>query len=131
MFKRTFIINYGSCIYNDVLLVYTMNSIMNCQILVNKHQSNRFIFNEADGANTFDNWVVLSVWSEYKGICEGYVINETSIHIHIEDKVVNICKTEAIVTLLGSQDIVGKRIGIIRTDIPNKDYLLRLLEEWE
>jgi hypothetical protein len=108
-----------------------MNSIMNCQILVEKHQCNSFILNEADGANTFDNWVVLSVWSEYKGICEGYELNETSIQIHIEDKVVNICKTEAIINLLKRQDIVGKRIGILRTDIPTKDYLVRLLREWE
>jgi hypothetical protein len=75
--------------------------------------------------------VVLSVWSEFKGICEGYNINETSIHMHIEGKVLIICKTEAIVNLLRSQDIVGKRIGILRTDILNKEYLVRLLEEWE
>ena len=63
MFKRTFIINLNSNIYNAVSLVYAMNSIMNYQVSINKHQHDNFIINEADGANTFDNYVVLSVWS--------------------------------------------------------------------
>jgi hypothetical protein len=108
-----------------------MNRMTNYQININRHQLNSFIPNDINGANKFDNCVVLSVWNEFKGICVGYDINETSIHIHIEDKVLNISKTEAIINLLKNQDIVGKRIGILRTDIPTKDYLLRLLEEWE
>jgi len=131
VFKRTFIINLKGDIYYAVLLVYTMNSIINYQVSINKHQLLNLIPNVSDGVNKFDNLVVLSVWNEFKGICVGFEIIETSIHIHIEDKVLNISKTEAIINLFESQDIVGKRIGILRTDIPNKDYLVRLLEEWE
>lgn len=103
----------------------------NYQINMHKYQLNNFIPHDINGANKFDNLVVLSVWNEFKGICLGFEINETSIHIHIEDKVLNISKTEAIINLFESQDIVGKRIGILRTDIPNKDYLVRLLDDWE
>ena len=108
-----------------------MNRMINYQVSINEHQNLNFIPTESDGANKFDNCVVLSVWNEFKGICVGYDINETSIHIHIENKVLNISKTEAIINVLKNQDIVGKRIGILRTDIPTKDYLVRLLGEWE
>ena len=108
-----------------------MNRMTNYQININRHQLNNFLPNDINGANKFDNCVVLSVWSEFKGICKGYEINETSIQIHIEDRVLNICKTEEIVNLLGRQDIIGRRIGILRTDIPNKDYLISLSEELE
>lgn len=108
-----------------------MNQMMNYQITLNEHQHNNFAVNDTYCANNFDNFVVLSIWSEIKGICKGYEIKESSIYIFIEEKVINISKNETIVVLLKRQNVVGKRIGILRTDISNKNYLFRLLEEWE
>lgn len=129
MFKHTFIINLVRDIYQNVHLVYrTMNRMMNYQI-PNEHHNNNFIINDTDGANRFDNLLVLSVWNEFKGICGGYEIKESSIYIFIEEKVINVSKNETIVTFLKSKGVIGKRIAVLRTDISNKDYLFRLLEE--
>ncbi|CAG0967993.1 hypothetical protein METP3_01260 [Methanosarcinales archaeon] len=102
--------------------------MMNYQI-PNEHENNNFIINDIDGANRFDNLFVLSVWNEFKGICRGYEIKESSIYIFIEEKVINVSKNETIVTFLKSKEVIGKRIAVLRTDISNKDYLFRVLEE--
>ena len=105
-----------------------MKHMTKYQIKVDEHQCNNFRLNDIDVGNKFDNFV-LSVWSEIKGICNGYDINDSSVHIFIEDKIMNIYKDETIVTFLKSRSVIGKKIAILRTDIAHKDYLCRVLEE--
>lgn len=73
--------------------------------------------------------IELSEYQELIGVYKGCNITASSIYIYIDDKTLIVPFTDALVVILNNQSNIGKNIGVLRTDIPHKPFLIRILGE--
>lgn len=74
--------------------------------------------------------IQLALWSELIGTYRGFVIDGHCIHVRIDDNVISFVIGTEEASLLQqflSDDIVGRRIGILKTDLLDRPLRIRLI----
>lgn len=74
----------------------------------------------------------LAAWSELVGTYEGFVIDGHYIHVKIDDNVISfgIESEEAkFLQQILKNTIIGTKIGILKTGLPSKPLLIRLISQ--
>jgi len=64
-------------------------------------------------------------WEEYLGIVEGFEVKNNDVLIIFEGSTLLLAKEETDLEFLRNH--VGKKIGILRTDIADKPFLFRVI----
>lgn len=74
------------------------------------------------------NWA-LSKWDELIGVCEGYHVSTSSIHLSVDGRTIVLPLDAFLSTLLKDQKVIGKRVGVLKTDLHLRPFLVRIVEE--
>jgi len=73
----------------------------------------------------------LALWSELIGTYKGYVIDDQCIHVRIDDNVVSFVigsEEESSLQQILSDNMLGRKIGILKTDLIDRPLLIRLID---
>jgi len=76
--------------------------------------------------------VWLPPWSEMVGVYDGIIIEEDFTHVKINGKVISFKNGTKEATLLQqylNEKMIGRKIRILRTDLPDKPILIRLIDQ--
>ena len=70
----------------------------------------------------------LSLWTEVAGVFHGFSVGADTIQVRIGDKIVELPSSEKVAAYIQEmRGLRGKKVAILRTDIPEKTFLLRLV----
>mgnify|MGYP001558297466 CR=1 FL=1 len=76
--------------------------------------------------------VWLPPWSEMVGIYDGIGIEEDFTHVKINGKVISSKNGTKEATLLQqclNEKMIGRKIGVLRTNLPDKPILIRMIDQ--
>lgn len=74
--------------------------------------------------------IKLNIWSEVVGTDDGLVIEENFTHLRINSSVIsfpNGTKEATLVRQFFNENMVGRKIGVLRTDLADKPLLFRIV----
>jgi hypothetical protein len=74
---------------------------------------------------------ILPLWSELVGIVQDYCNDEYCIHVIIDNKALTFSKDSSEAQILDRTmtQLLGKKVGILRTDLPGKKLCIRHFEQ--
>ena len=75
--------------------------------------------------------IQLALWSELIGTYKGFSIDGHSVHVRIDDNVVSFVIGSEEASLLQqilSDNMMGRKIGILKTDLIDRPLLIRLID---